>query len=112
MMDEVPDDQDIEDQMNDEEIQHFRDILKAFNSYEGFTLKWIQRLEKNYEVLSTHHKSLIPTYPGKLHQMRVAISTNQKFINQITESNEVFQNLDMVSDAFCHCSHLTATLFW
>jgi hypothetical protein len=93
---------DIDDvvQMNDDEIQHFKNILKAFSSYEEHTLKWLRRLEKNYDLLSPYHKSFIPSYPDKLQKMSDAISVNQNFIFEITESNEIFQNQDMVSDVY------------
>ncbi len=83
-------------QMNNEEILHFKNILRAFSLYEQQTLKWVWRQEKHYEMLSPLHKRLIPNHPQKLESMKSAVHANQSVLNEITQDSDLFQNQDLV----------------
>ncbi len=82
--------------INEEEVKHFQNILRAFASYDAYCSRWLTRMEKAFTELSKSHQNLIPNFHSKQEELQKRVQLNNIFLSLVCESTELFQNMDMV----------------
>mmetsp|Transcript_5412 Transcript_5412/g.8895 ORF Transcript_5412/g.8895 Transcript_5412/m.8895 type:complete len:380 (+) Transcript_5412:106-1245(+) len=74
------------------EQKHFHCIVAAYDSYEEYTMRWIDKLDKNWMSLPESHRALIPGWKDRISRMREAAKANHSYIKLITEPHQLFEN--------------------
>eukprot|EP01055_Gregarina_sp_Pseudo9_P005842 Gregarina_sp_Pseudo_9__5841@NODE_8_length_7001_cov_28_146941_g6_i0_p2_GENE_NODE_8_length_7001_cov_28_146941_g6_i0NODE_8_length_7001_cov_28_146941_g6_i0_p2_ORF_typecomplete_len644_score211_85N2227/PF07942_12/3_9e91_NODE_8_length_7001_cov_28_146941_g6_i038565787 len=76
------------------ESAHFREVCRAFVSYECMAAMEVSRMERHFNSLSAREQSLLMEgVPQRIQKIKDAVATNQRFLNLL-----ISQDLDLVDD--------------
>jgi len=66
------------------EMEHLQRIYAAFDYYSQWQCRKISRKERDYDMLPSAMKAIIPSLPPKFLKMRECVMHNQRFLRRIT----------------------------
>mmetsp|Transcript_9742 Transcript_9742/g.23111 ORF Transcript_9742/g.23111 Transcript_9742/m.23111 type:complete len:396 (+) Transcript_9742:369-1556(+) len=80
----------ISDEAKKAEVEHFEQVIKAFQYYTPHALSVIRKAELSYQRLPPSHQAILQHLPEKALKQKQAVEVNQNFLGTIVEHAKSF----------------------
>jgi hypothetical protein len=77
---------------DEEEIEHFLDVLAAYVQYDRISSILFQRHKTSFNSIPESHRLILPDFEPRSDQLLACMATNARFLNKIVLQSHIFEN--------------------